>query len=102
MTTPEGKVKDKLKRFLAKLPSQYQFWPVQTGMGASTLDCLLCVNGHFVAIETKAKGGTMTDRQKMVRDLIEAANGTVYVIDDVDADCNFEWLLSQLRHLCRS
>jgi hypothetical protein len=101
MTTPEGKVKAKLKRFLDLLPSQYQFWPVQTGLGASTLDCLLCVNGSFVAIETKAKKGVMTHRQKLVRELIEAAGGIVYVVDDIDAADDFRWVMSQLRLLCR-
>ena len=43
--TPEGKVKVKVKNLLNAYGC-YHFWPVQTGMGASTLDCLGCHNGR--------------------------------------------------------
>ena len=43
---PEGKVKDRVKRLLKKYGC-YQFWPVQTGYGAPTLDCLGCHNGRW-------------------------------------------------------
>ena len=43
--TPEGKVKVKVKNLLNAYGA-YHFWPVQTGMGARTLDCLGCHNGR--------------------------------------------------------
>jgi hypothetical protein len=83
VTTPEGKVKAKVKaRLIAKLKRCYAFWSVQTGLGASTLDCLLCVNGYFVAIETKAAGKELTPRQEIVQKQIEDAGGLVYVINE--------------------
>lgn len=83
MATPEGKVKAmvsrKLKELHAKWPL-YKFMPVQNGLGASTLDYLLCVRGRFVAIETKKPGGKMTPRQEAVTKEIVNAGGVVYVI----------------------
>lgn len=80
--TPEGKVKAKVNRALAKLPHTYKFCPVQNGMGAPGLDYYCCIGGLFVAIETKVPGKDMTDRQKITRDQIEAAGGLVFCIHD--------------------
>lgn len=80
--TPEGKVKAKVKRILKKYGKEiYQFWPVQTGYGASTLDVLCCVKGKFLAIETKAEGKKPTQRQELTIKDIKAAEGIVLVID---------------------
>jgi hypothetical protein len=84
MSTPENKVKARLKRRLKEEfgDSVYQFWPVQTGMGASTLDCLLCYEGKFAAIETKQQGKTMTPRQETCRDAMVRAGAAVFCVDD--------------------
>ncbi len=82
--TPEGKVKAKVNRALAKLPKAYKFMPVQNGMGAPGLDYYCCIAGLFVAIETKVEGKDMTDRQKVTRDNIEAAGGLVFCIHNQD------------------
>ena len=80
--TPEGRVKARLKARLKTLPEPiYQFWPVQTGMGAATLDCLLCYKGRFHAIETKAKGKHLTPRQEIVDNAIREAGGVVFRVD---------------------
>lgn len=79
--TPEGKVKDKVKRLLKKHDC-YQFWPVQTGYGAATLDCLACCNGYFFSVETKAPGKTLTPRQKLTKEDIEKASGEVFVVGE--------------------
>lgn len=79
--TPEGKVKAKVKRLLDKYKARYEFWPVPYGYGASTLDCLICYRGKFIAVETKAPGKKPTDRQKMIIEQIRAAGGAVFVID---------------------
>ena len=84
MTTPEGKIKNMLKRELQRVPRLYQFWPVQMGLGAATLDCLLSVSGSFVAIETKRPGGKLTERQKITIADMEAAGAKVYVVDNRD------------------
>ena len=83
MATPEGKVKAKLKARLKSLPEPlYQFWPVQQGLGAVTLDCLFCYKGCFHAIETKAPGKHLTPRQEMVANAIREAGGVVFQVDD--------------------
>ena len=79
-TTPEGKVKRKVKAVLKKHDA-YQFWPVQTGYGVSTVDCLACVHGKFIAIETKAPGKSPTYRQQTTLDTVEIAKGIAMVID---------------------
>lgn len=79
--TPEGKIKRKLREKLRQLPACYVFMPVQTGLGASTLDYLCCVNGHFIAIETKAPRGKMTPRQNVVMAEMLEAGGLVFAVD---------------------
>ena len=80
--TPEGKVKAKLKAALDKaFPEHYRFMPVQTGYGAKTLDFLLCINGLFVAIETKARGKFMTPLQFSTYQAIYDAGGLAYTVD---------------------
>jgi hypothetical protein len=56
--------------------------PVQSGYGTPALDYLCCVHGRFIAIETKVKGKHLTPRQEATRAAIEAAGGTVLVVDD--------------------
>jgi hypothetical protein len=81
--TPEGRIKAALKRELDKLPCLYQFRPVQNGMGAPSLDVLLCAGGKFIAIETKAPGKTPTPRQEETIRQIKAAHGIVFVCDNL-------------------
>jgi hypothetical protein len=83
MSTPESKVKNEVKKQLKKLGA-YQFWPVQTGMGMTTLDCLVCLHGQFFAIETKAPGKKPTPRQSCVINDIRNQGSIALVIDSVD------------------
>lgn len=79
----------------------YQFWPVQTGLGAATVDCLACVPvlvtremigatvGLFVAIETKRadKPVAATPRQIATLREIHGSGGRTQVVqnqEDVD------------------
>lgn len=80
--TPEGKIKAKVKRELKKLPCEYHFMPVQNGMGAPSLDFLICAGGWFIAIETKAPGKKPTPRQHETIKDINMAHGLVFVVDD--------------------
>lgn len=82
MPTPEGRVKNSVKNLLSKYCGVYAFWPVQTGLGASTLDCLLSVHGRFVSIETKTRGKKLTPRQEQTKAAIEEAGGIVLRIDE--------------------
>lgn len=76
----------------------YSFWPVQTGMGARTLDCLGSSRGRAFAIETKAPGQKLTEQQEWIKQRMELAGVRVFVIDTTDAyeQCWVEftsWLL---------
>lgn len=83
MSTPEGRVKSKVRAALTELPATYRFMPVQNGMGAPSLDFICCIAGLFVAIETKVPGKHLTDRQRTTANAIAAAGGMVFVIRDV-------------------
>jgi Holliday junction resolvase len=86
-STPESKVKTKIRAIL-KEHGVYYAMPMGTGYGNSGVpDFLCCVNGRFVAIEVKAgKGQTTALQDKNLRD-IAAANGVTFVIreDNVTA-----------------
>lgn len=80
--TPEGRVKAMVNKALATLPRKYKFMPVQNGMGMPGLDFYNCVNGWFIAIETKTTNKKLTGRQKLTADEITNAGGVVFVIRD--------------------
>lgn len=106
-TTPEGKIKDAVKKVLAEygedvpipplgrmpmaqavlqfMPNLYSHWPVQNGMGTPTLDCIVCYYGCFLAIETKAPGKKPTPRQELTIRQMKAGGAIVLVIDSVEA-----------------
>ena len=91
----EKKVKEAVKAVL-KGWGCYQFWPVQSGMGAHTVDCLACVPikitkdmvgttlGVFVAIETKrTKIDKPTGAQGAVLMQVRGAGGGAALIHTV-------------------
>ncbi len=97
--TPEGKVKLKVKAMLNAYGA-YHFWPVQTGMGARTLDCLGCHNGQFFAIETKAPGKKMTEQQEAIAERMAYSRGAVFEISDkVGLEELEDWLRTNM-HFC--
>lgn len=81
MPTPEGKVKDQVKKLL-KAHGVYQHWPVQTGYGAACLDCHACHLGRYFAVETKAPGKKLTPRQEATKADVEEAGGEVFIIGE--------------------
>lgn len=89
MTTPEGRVKDLVKRHLRSAfgDDAYRFMPVQNGMGAPALDFFYCIHGRFVAIETKVEGKSPTPRQEITINTIRRAGGLVFVIHNDDETC---------------
>ena len=83
-TTPEGKVKDAVKKWLRER-GYWFYMPVQNGMGVQGIpDFIICAAGQFIAIETKAPGkrDNTTANQKARLAEIEQANGVAAVIDD--------------------
>jgi hypothetical protein len=83
-TTPEGKVKAKVNKLLSQYPV-YRYMPVPGGFGVQTLDYLICHNGRFAAIETKAPGKQPTAIQHNVIREMRAAGAEVFVIDGEDS-----------------
>lgn len=96
--TPEGRVKYRVKSFL-RARKAYWHCPVQNGMGAPALDFMhVTIPGcPIIAIETKAPGKELTVRQQRTKKDIEAAGGTVFVIDG-----NLEELELWISHNCRA
>lgn len=99
MSTPEGRVKDKVKRRLtAEFPLCYRFMPVQNGMGAPALDFYFCIDGVFVGIETKKTppsgsrtAPAPTPRQRTTMEDITTAGGLAFLVyDDASLDRTVE------------
>lgn len=93
MMTPEGKVKKLVSSYLEDLAEKldslglemYTTMVVPVGYGKrNSLDYLLCLAGHLVAIETKAPDGDLTPNQRLtVRNLLNSG-ATVFVISGMD------------------
>ena len=96
MSTPEGKVKEAIKR-LIKAAGWYWFMPVSNGLGKHGIpDIIACKPtvitpdmvgqrvGLFVGIECKAPGklGTVTPLQERELKAIEAAGGIAVLADN--------------------
>jgi hypothetical protein len=81
-TTPEGKVKAKVKVILKELFAYYTM-PVTGGFGTSGApDFLVCLNGRFVGIECKAGKGKPTALQEKNLNDIKRAGGEALVINE--------------------
>lgn len=93
--TPEGKIKDAVKKVVDKHIS-WQFWPVQTGYGKAALDAFVLIYGYWFVIETKAPGEVPTPRQKITIDQIRRAGGTVLLIDSMEKVQQFSALCDKL------
>lgn len=78
--TPEGKVKEQVKKLLKEYGAYYHM-PVQNGMGAPTLDFICCMGGRYLGIETKSPGKLATARQQKTMQEINAAGGITLVVD---------------------
>lgn len=83
-TTPEAKVKAKIKTIL-KAHNVYYAMPMGTGYGNSGVpDFLCCVNGKFVAIEAKAGKGQATALQLKNLGDINKAGGYTCIINETN------------------
>lgn len=98
--TPEGKVKEKVKRVLKRFKVYYHM-PVINGMGSPTLDFICCAWGQYFAIETKAPKEWPTDRQKITMKEISEAGGFVFVVRDDESLLLLETTL-ELMEPCRA
>lgn len=98
MTTPEGKVKAKVRELLRGYTGMFSYWPVPMGFGRTTVDVLGCYRGRFFAIETKAEGKKPTLNQSIEIGLVELAMGKVFVISGPQS-AGFDELRAWLDHL---
>ena len=77
--TPEGKVKDAVRKILNSM-DVYHFMPPGNGFGRAGIpDIIGCMDGHFIAIECKAGKGTTTALQDRELNAILNAGGTTYI-----------------------
>lgn len=99
--TPEGKVKEGIKRFLhgkgcLRAGSEKKHWPndpvgwyympIQTAFGVHGIpDFVGHYYGKFFSIEAKAEGrlDDLSANQEMRRDELNQTGGVVFVVDDV-------------------
>jgi hypothetical protein len=85
MTTPESKIKIKVKEIL-HIYNCYWFCPVQMGIGAAGLDfhCYVTVGDYAIAffIETKRYGLVPTPRQQNLIDFHELKKARCFVVDN--------------------
>ena len=84
MKTPEGFLKDQIKAHLNSLPRCYWYMPVPGGYGKQTVDFLCCINGLFIAVETKAPGKVPTPRQRVTIDEVGKAGGFAFCCDSFE------------------
>ena len=90
--TPEGAVKDKLRKYLNQL-GIYHFMPPANGFGRAGIpDVIGCFNGQFVAFECKAGKNKTTALQDREIANIQSAKGWAFVINEDNVD-NIEALL---------
>ena len=83
-TTPEAKVKAKIKAIL-KAHNIYYAMPIGTGYGNSGVpDFLCCAYGYFIAIEAKAGKGTTTALQEKNLTNVREAGGVALVINETN------------------
>jgi hypothetical protein len=83
--TPEGAVKKRVKEYLTSIGAYY-YMPMSNGMGrVGVPDFVVCHEGKFLGVETKAPGKRKNTTPNQDRELaaIAAAGGLALVIDDV-------------------
>ena len=92
-STPEKKVKEKIKQILKARGAVYCM-PMGTGYGsAGVSDFIVCYKGYFIAIEAKAGKGTTTALQDKWLNEVEESGGKSLVINENNMD-DLELLLA--------
>lgn len=96
MSTPEKKVKDKVKAILKELGAYY-FMPATHGFGSSGVpDIVACLHGSFIGIEVKANGNKPTALQVKNLHQIANAGGLAICVDETGIDTLKEVITSNL------
>lgn len=93
----EWAVKQAIKKVLDSYSGSYRFMPVPYGLGASTVDFIVCHYGLFIGIEAKAPGEVPTARQELIIKQIQDAGGEAFVIDSIDKCHHLRVFLEQVK-----
>lgn len=95
-TTPEGKIKQKIKALLTR-HKVYYFMPVGWQFGRQGIpDIICCIGGRMVAIEVKADGGKVSPAQEMEIARINKCGGLAFVAQGMEGIEKVEALLEGL------
>ena len=97
--TPEGIIKQKIKKLLDSYGKQLYFYmPVPGGYGARTVDYLGCCKGVFFAVEAKRPGAKATAVQEAILERIRCSGGIAFVVNDDASLAELKrWLDSAMR-----
>jgi hypothetical protein len=96
MTTPEKKVKDKVKKILAEFGAYY-FMPATGGYGKSGVpDLVACYKSKFIGIECKANGNKPTALQEKNLMQIVGVGGFAILVDE-GGIATFKSVMEQIR-----
>lgn len=91
MPTPEGRVKTAVKKVLKEYDNKvWVYMPVSTGYGRKTVDFIICANGWFMAIETKAGNEVPTKLQELCLQQIAEAGGSTFVVQEHNLEAHLE------------
>ena len=97
-TTPETKVKMKVKRILDERGAYY-FLPPSNGFGRAGIpDIIVCHCGYFLAIECKAGKGRTTTLQEREINRIRKSCGIALVVNETnyhDVVIHLTWMEEQ-------
>lgn len=95
-STPEGKVKDKIKKLL-KQHHAYFTMPVMTGFATNgTPDFAICSHGRYLAIEAKAGDAAPTELQWARLTEVQRAGGSTMVVNENNLRVLEDWLTEKL------
>lgn len=81
--TAEGEVKEIIDNYLRKRGA-YVFAPVVTAFGPRGVDRYVCLEGIFIAIETKGNKTELTKHQENTLKAVAAAGGLAIWGNDAD------------------
>lgn len=91
----EREVKAEVKKILARLPYTWYYMPVQTGYGVSGVpDFIVCINGHFISIETKRLNVTeLSPNQVRNQTALSKAKANYFIVNVFNVDGLYDQLV---------
>ena len=84
MATPESDFKRQLRKYLDDRGIYYTNIQGGFGVAPGAPDMILCVEGHFLALESKTYRGRQSDDQRIHQAKIEANGGQYHLVKTLD------------------